>query len=128
MDQTRVLALLEEEYERYGELTCSRLETLARENDLSFTRLAGTASFYARFNEKKMGEVSDCKLPESPFRGEVRRILSQPADYAGLKAALRMTPDEILDEMMASGLRGRGGAGFPTGLKWKTTKECTAPV
>ena len=29
-----------------------------------------------------------------------------------------MTPDEIIDEVKASDLRGRGGAGFPTGMKW----------
>ena len=39
--------------------------------------------------------------------------------YEGLrKALLKMTPEGIIDEMKASGLRGRGGAGFPTGLKW----------
>jgi NADH-quinone oxidoreductase subunit F len=38
--------------------------------------------------------------------------------YAALKSALAMTPDQIIDVMKASGLRGRGGAGFPTGLKW----------
>lgn len=35
------------------------------------------------------------------------------------KALLEMTPEEIIAEMKASGLRGRGGAGFPTGLKWE---------
>jgi NADH:ubiquinone oxidoreductase subunit F (NADH-binding)/(2Fe-2S) ferredoxin len=40
--------------------------------------------------------------------------------YRGLgKALLEMTPLEVIDEMLASGLRGRGGGGFPTGLKWK---------
>ncbi len=38
--------------------------------------------------------------------------------YVGLRKALGMTPDAIIEELKASGLRGRGGAGFPTGLKW----------
>lgn len=40
--------------------------------------------------------------------------------YEALKKALAMTPEQILDEMDVSGLRGRGGAGFPTGRKWRT--------
>ncbi len=38
--------------------------------------------------------------------------------YEGLKKALSMKPEEIIDEVKKSGLRGRGGAGFPTGMKW----------
>lgn len=38
----------------------------------------------------------------------------------GLSKALTKTPAEIVDDIAASGLRGRGGAGFPTGIKWKT--------
>jgi len=38
--------------------------------------------------------------------------------YEGLRKALSLTPEAIIDEVKASGLRGRGGAGFPTGLKW----------
>ena len=38
--------------------------------------------------------------------------------YAGLRAALAMAPDAVIDVVKASSLRGRGGAGFPTGVKW----------
>lgn len=41
--------------------------------------------------------------------------------YEGLRKALAMTPEEVCEVTLASGLRGRGGAGFPTGLKWKYT-------
>jgi NADH-quinone oxidoreductase subunit F len=39
--------------------------------------------------------------------------------YDGLFKALKMKPQEIIDEIKKSGLRGRGGAGFPTGMKWQ---------
>lgn len=38
--------------------------------------------------------------------------------YAALRKALRMNPADIIHDVQASGLRGRGGAGFPTGQKW----------
>ena len=40
--------------------------------------------------------------------------------YEALRRALEMTPEEIISEIEASGLRGRGGAGFPTGRKWRS--------
>ncbi|MDE2183708.1 MAG: NADH-quinone oxidoreductase subunit NuoF [Alphaproteobacteria bacterium] len=42
---------------------------------------------------------------------------------AGLRRALAMGPAGIVEEIVQSGLRGRGGAGFPTGIKWKTARE-----
>jgi formate dehydrogenase iron-sulfur subunit len=52
-----------------------------------------------------------------------------PEDYCayggheGLVRAVGMSPEEIVAEVTQSGLRGRGGAGFPTGIKWKTVLE-----
>ncbi|MFC2953415.1 formate dehydrogenase beta subunit [Marinicaulis aureus] len=46
--------------------------------------------------------------------------------YAGLDKALKMDSAAICEEVMQSGLRGRGGAGFPAGIKWKTVAGAQA--
>ena len=46
--------------------------------------------------------------------------------YKGLERALTLGSDAILADVTASGLRGRGGAGFPTGIKWKTVAQASA--
>ena len=43
--------------------------------------------------------------------------------YSGLAKALSMSPEKVLQEVITSGIRGRGGAGFPTGTKWKACRE-----
>ena len=48
--------------------------------------------------------------------------------YVGLRRAVSMTPTDVVAEVTASGLRGRGGAGFPTGIKWRTVAEAAADV
>ena len=45
----------------------------------------------------------------------------------GLRRATGMTGQEVVDEVKTSGLRGRGGAGFPTGIKWQTVHDARAP-
>jgi NADH-quinone oxidoreductase subunit F len=74
------------------------------------------------------------RLSESPVLKPQKRIVLRncgnidPADfnhylanegYDGLAKALKMKPQEIIDEIKKSGLRGRGGAGFSTGMKWQ---------
>jgi len=46
--------------------------------------------------------------------------------YRGLERALALSSDQILADVTTSGLRGRGGAGFPTGIKWKTVAQASA--
>ena len=43
--------------------------------------------------------------------------------YSALAKVLKSTPEEVIDTIIKSGLRGRGGGGFSTGLKWKITRE-----
>ena len=45
------------------------------------------------------------------------------AGYRGLEHAISLTPQAIVDEIKVSGLRGRGGAAFPTGIKWQTVLD-----
>ena len=45
--------------------------------------------------------------------------------WAGLRRALALAPEEVVGEVTRSGLRGRGGAGFPAGIKWQTVAAAT---
>ena len=50
--------------------------------------------------------------------GHTLKVYQETGGYQSLKKALGMTQDDIINEVKASALRGRGGAGFPTGMKW----------
>ncbi len=54
--------------------------------------------------------------------GNINHYIAQ-SGYSGLQKALDLTPDNIIKNVEASGLRGRGGAGFPTWKKWKTARD-----
>lgn len=85
----------------------------------------------------KEGEKSFIHLSEIPFYKKQMRILSgknpliDPVNiedyialggYNALEKALQKSPNEIISEIKRAGLRGRGGAGFPTGIKWEVTR------
>ena len=54
-------------------------------------------------------------------------VLLQPGDWSGLRRALtELTPEAVLEEMKAANLRGRGGAGFPAGMKWEFARNAPA--
>ena len=48
----------------------------------------------------------------------IEEYIARDGYFAAAKAIFQMTPDDIISEVKTSGIRGRGGAGFPTGLKW----------
>jgi NADH-quinone oxidoreductase subunit F len=59
------------------------------------------------------------KYAFTPGGAELDHYVKNQEGYQGLKKALSMTPDAVIEDVKKSGLRGRGGAGFPTGLKWQ---------
>lgn len=54
---------------------------------------------------------------------DIREYIAVSGYLALGKALVEMTPESVIDEIKKSGLRGRGGGGFPTGLKWEMTKK-----
>jgi NADH:ubiquinone oxidoreductase subunit F (NADH-binding)/(2Fe-2S) ferredoxin/Pyruvate/2-oxoacid:ferredoxin oxidoreductase delta subunit len=65
------------------------------------------------------GQIDPCRIEDYVGRG----------GYAALARALQeMSPEAIIDEVTRSGLRGRGGAGFPTGVKWKFCRQAPGDV
>lgn len=65
-----------------------------------------------------MSEFSEkLLLPDVPNLHQVA-VYEEHGGYKAIRKALEMTSDTVIDEVKKSNLRGRGGAGFPTGLKW----------
>jgi [NiFe] hydrogenase diaphorase moiety large subunit len=66
-------------------------------------------------------------LPKSVIRSSLVQagplLSGAPVKAAGLKAALALAPDAVIAEITNAKLRGRGGAGFPTGMKWRLTRK-----
>ncbi|MCS7216301.1 MAG: NADH-quinone oxidoreductase subunit NuoF [Candidatus Bipolaricaulota bacterium] len=57
----------------------------------------------------------------------IEEYLAQGGYEALAKALLEMKPEEVIEEVRRAGLRGRGGAGFPTGVKWAAVRQAPGP-
>jgi NADH:ubiquinone oxidoreductase subunit F (NADH-binding)/NADH:ubiquinone oxidoreductase subunit E len=62
-----------------------------------------------------------CRQAEEPAGGSMLDdpVLLRPGDWSGLRKALEADPSALLDEVKQANVRGRGGAGFPAGVKWE---------
>lgn len=82
--------------------------------------------------ENAGGPVLTKRIPSWPYGDpKTRHVVGydeyvKTGGYEGLRKALTMKPDAVTDEVKKSTLRGRGGAGFPTGLKWTFLPKVTA--
>ncbi|MBO3800334.1 MAG: NADH-quinone oxidoreductase subunit F [Candidatus Brockarchaeota archaeon] len=92
--------------------------------------IGASNKFFGKVELKKLSEEPFYSLQERRVLRYVGRIDPYSIDeyiavggYKGLKNALEMSPSQVIEEVSKSGLRGRGGAGFPTGRKWKFVRD-----
>ncbi len=111
----------------YSEVTPERARTILEKHVLGDEPvsewLASAPDFNreeAFFGKQKRIVLRNCGVID-PF--SIDEYLAHDG-YAALKKVLgEMSPDQVIEEISASGLRGRGGGGFPTGLKWRFCRQ-----
>jgi len=90
--------------------------------DLSQVPEWSTLDFYRRQQKiilRNCGSIDPMSLEEATARGAYR---------GAIRALTQMTPEEVIDEITRSGLRGRGGAAFPTGQKWRFARQAEGEI
>ncbi|HBM14794.1 MAG TPA: NADH:ubiquinone oxidoreductase [Lentisphaeria bacterium] len=110
-------------------------------NDLIYTNLSPDRAREIIVNLKQTMDVSklayqygDGNNSHPSVRAMVRNQIRKPGEVIfgqynrseAIKKAISLSPAEVIREIKASRLRGRGGAGFPTGMKWEFTRNATA--
>ena len=103
------------ETRRYGRLS-PELALRIVEGDADQRIDSGFYSNQCRITLDGCGEMDVANVDDYILRG----------GYKGLEQALSMSPDDVIDEVESSGLRGRGGAYFPAAVKWRSTRRTDA--
>ena len=94
----------------------------AADNGVGQVPEGSTLAFYRRQRRvilRNCGSIDPMRLEEGLARGAYR---------GAIRALTQMTPEAVIAEVRESGLRGRGGAGFPTGRKWETARRAPGDV
>ena len=76
--------------------------------------------------EHQEARVDNRVLPPLPYASLAEYVAA--GGGKGLDAARAVSAETVIEELVASGLRGRGGAGFPTGVKWRTIKSFASDI
>jgi NADH:ubiquinone oxidoreductase subunit F (NADH-binding)/Pyruvate/2-oxoacid:ferredoxin oxidoreductase delta subunit/(2Fe-2S) ferredoxin len=98
------------------EETLEETSEVSQTSEVSDLPLLHDLPFYARQQKvilRNSGLIDPLSAEEYAARG----------GFLGLARALEMTPQGVVDEIVRSGLRGRGGGGFPTGRKWQVCRD-----
>jgi formate dehydrogenase iron-sulfur subunit len=115
------------------------LEPLVEIDGLGFGPAApdDVAAILAGTSGKAIGRIADHSFVAGQQRltfaraGKTRPLslddYAESGGWQGFRRARAMAPSAIVEEVVASGLRGRGGAGFPAGIKWRTVASAPAP-
>jgi NADH-quinone oxidoreductase subunit F len=112
----------------YHEVTAGKAQMLTKlfleEGDPRFEHVLGatvendlipSVMEFSRFNQEKRVVMEKCGYIDPE---DIYDYIAE-GGYSALVKVLKLTPDKIIKEVRKSGLRGRGGAGFPTGKKWE---------
>jgi NADH-quinone oxidoreductase subunit F len=106
----------------YEQITSDKIPTIVEQHLIGGTPVEElvAAEDYANFVSGQMRIVlKNC----GEIDPEDIQDYNQAGGFTALRKALNMSPEEVIDEVKNSGIRGRGGAGFPAGVKWGFAKK-----
>ncbi|MCF8224321.1 MAG: NAD(P)H-dependent oxidoreductase subunit E [Bacteroidales bacterium] len=100
----------------------------ALENAVDEGRWTGIERYSLNVREKHVADFLDKQVPiATEYRGVINPVdiqeYKERQGFVALKKSLNQEPQHIIDELRSSGIRGRGGAGFPTAEKWQAVAD-----